>query len=198
VKLLDYKINSLTKRHWSPDLLGFFTLNENPSKYLSSRFIKNLISSASANSSFAVLVLITNPCDKTAPKCLLTSWDFLNSKRTLHNILVCIFFLKNSKESASANLSFAVLVRVADNIKYDINRKDDIIKQIKNKETNKGIRSDNENEMLQKVISSKKRVCQDYSILMNALLQKLGYTCEIVKGYTRNFDGNINTSLGHT
>lgn len=92
----------------------------------------------------------------------------------------------------------SVFLWVADNIKYDIKRKDEIVKQIKSREKQQGSRSDFENEMLRKVLTTKKGVCQDYSILMNSILEKLGFTCKMVKGYTRNNEGKINTSLGHT
>ena len=88
---------------------------------------------------------------------------------------------------------------VTANIKYDVQKLKSIEKgssvnnssKYKTKEAYK-------NHLLSKVIKQKKGVCQDYSLLFDALLKKLGYQSFVIQGYTKNKKGQINRKVGHT
>ncbi len=88
---------------------------------------------------------------------------------------------------------------IANNIRYDV-KKLERIEEGKNKpiKGNFKTRSDYEKQLLKKVITHKKGVCQDYSILFDAMVNELGYESMIVKGYTKDKQGKINHKIGHT
>lgn len=91
-----------------------------------------------------------------------------------------------------------VFLWITDNIKYDAKRKDEISQNNRNRNSKKGVKSNHEIERIKKVISTKKGVCQDYSTLMDALLQKLNFESNIIMGYTKDFNGKLDSSLGHS
>lgn len=87
---------------------------------------------------------------------------------------------------------------VTDNVKYDVAKMQSIKKG--GKATNRSqykTRAEYENAKLQKVIKTKKGVCQDYSLLFDALVKELGYQSYVIRGYTKNNKGKVVYSMGH-
>lgn len=83
---------------------------------------------------------------------------------------------------------------IANNIKYDVDKLNETKKvsnsKFKNEEAYKKY-------LLEKVIKRKKGVCEDYALLFDAIIKKLGYESYIVSGYTKTDKGKINRSIGH-
>ena len=88
---------------------------------------------------------------------------------------------------------------VTENIRYDVKKLSAIDDGSISKKLN-DFRTEEEykNHLLKKVVESKKGVCQDYSLLFDAILKKLGYTSFVVEGVTKNLKGNVNRRVGHT
>lgn len=92
----------------------------------------------------------------------------------------------------------AVFYWVADNIKYDVNKLNKIKEGTANRNTPKfKNKEERDNYKLEQVIKRKKGVCEDYSLLFNAIVKELGYEAYIVSGYTKNEKGKLNRSIGH-
>ena len=87
---------------------------------------------------------------------------------------------------------------IADNIRYDVSKYNEIENRTKNK-NNSGFKTKEEyNEhLLMKVIKNKKGVCEDYSLLFDAIVRELGYESIIIEGYSKDDKGKINRSVGH-
>ncbi|MFK7810364.1 MAG: transglutaminase domain-containing protein [Saprospiraceae bacterium] len=87
---------------------------------------------------------------------------------------------------------------VTDNIKYDVHKLNELKKGSKSNKNSK-FKSEEEYKahLLKKVIKSKKGVCEDYALLFNAIVQKLGYESFIVEGYTKTDEGKIISRIGH-
>ncbi len=93
----------------------------------------------------------------------------------------------------------AVYDWVTDNIKYDVAKLKDLEKGVnfykKGKYKNtKEYKAD----LLEKVIKRKKGVCDDYTLLFDAIVRDLGYTSHIVDGVTKNKKGKVSKSIGHS
>lgn len=88
---------------------------------------------------------------------------------------------------------------IADNIRYDATKANHIEKAQTSER-----RSDHKSEelraqkMLKDVLRKKKGVCEDYSILFNALVKELGYESFIIHGYTKKNNGILSRRVGHT
>ena len=84
------------------------------------------------------------------------------------------------------------------NIKYDVKKLETITERRK-PSGKKGSKSEIEykQQMLDKVIKSKKGVCEDYSLLLHEIVTELGYQSYVVEGMTKNQNGNINKRIGH-
>jgi len=87
---------------------------------------------------------------------------------------------------------------VTDNIKYDVNKLNDIKKGSKSRKPS-GFKTEEEykSHLLNKVGNQKKGVCEDYALLFNSLVKKLGYDAYIIEGYTKSEKGRVNRSIGH-
>lgn len=48
------------------------------------------------------------------------------------------------------------------------------------------------------MVKHRKGVCEDYSLLFDAIVRELGFASYVIEGYTKNGDGRANRSLGHT
>ncbi len=109
-----------------------------------------------------------------------------------------------SLQSVIAEIDFqqdtlkAVFDWVTDNIRYDV-QKLKIIKERGKKRKDARFKSKEEYDafLLENVIKTKKGVCEDYSLLFNAIVKNLGYASYIVEGYTKDSNGRINKSVGH-
>ncbi len=91
----------------------------------------------------------------------------------------------------------AVFRWVAENVSYDVRMKDKIIEMKRKRVSRKGDRSLREEEILKNVLDRRKGVCQDYSILFNALLHRLNFESVVVTGYTQDQKGSIDQAAGH-
>ena len=93
----------------------------------------------------------------------------------------------------------AVYDWVTNNIKYDVNK---LNNGTNNQNINQHSKFKSEAEfkahMLKQVIKKNKGVCQDYSLLFDAILQELGYETFIIKGYTKTKGGKLKYKTGHT
>lgn len=87
---------------------------------------------------------------------------------------------------------------VANNIKYDVRKLKDIgDRSKKSNEPKFRTREEYDAYQLEKVIKTKKGVCEDYSLLFDKLVEALGYTSYIIQGYTKNPKGKLNRGIGH-
>lgn len=91
---------------------------------------------------------------------------------------------------------------ITDNISYDVKKLNKIKENYKNKSKSKNkvvsqTKAERNAEMLQKVIQNKKGVCEDYSLLFDAIVKELGYESHIIEGYTKNSRGILNRKIGH-
>lgn len=87
---------------------------------------------------------------------------------------------------------------MAGNIKYDVKKAEEFRDRSRKKDQKYRNEEERNADLLMQVIKKKKGVCQDYSLLFDAILRELGYESYIVKGYTKNDKGKVNKSLGHT
>jgi len=88
---------------------------------------------------------------------------------------------------------------VADNIKYDVNKLNEIKKGMRSRVTSKfKTVEEYKTHLLKQVVRNKKGVCQDYSLIFDAIVKELGYESYIIQGYTKNSKGKVNRSFGHT
>lgn len=92
----------------------------------------------------------------------------------------------------------AVYDWITENIAYDVTKfnkikrgKDPVGKKLDSKEAYYDF-------MLEEVIKKKKGVCQDYSILFDRIVKRLGYKTEIITGFTKGQKGDIKRKTGHT
>jgi len=93
----------------------------------------------------------------------------------------------------------AVYDWVTNNIKYDMAKFKDVEKGVnfyqkgnyKNVEKFKA-------DQLEKVIKRKKGVCEDYTLLFDAIMKELGYQSFQVAGITKDPKGKINKKTGHS
>jgi len=87
---------------------------------------------------------------------------------------------------------------LTNNIAYDVEKLNKLKERRKEKRSSK---YDSPEEyrsfLLETVMKTKKGVCEDYSILFDALLKELGYPSFIIKGYTKNAQGRLNRQIGH-
>lgn len=92
----------------------------------------------------------------------------------------------------------AVYVWIADHVKYDLNKLDDIKSgEIKKEQSEFSSREEYEDYLIERVLKKGKGVCQDYSLLLDALARRLGYDSHIITGYVKNSRGHVNRRLGH-
>jgi len=85
---------------------------------------------------------------------------------------------------------------VAENIAYDVYLMNQ--RQQKNyKNEIRGSVEEYEQQLLKKTISTKKAVCEGYSLLFDKLLQAHGYRSYIITGYTKDARGKLNRRIGH-
>ena len=93
----------------------------------------------------------------------------------------------------------SVYIWIADNIKYDV-KKLNRIKKGDNPTKKSSFKNKEEyhDYLISKVIKNGRGVCQDYSLLFDAILRELGYESYIIEGYTKNNRGKINRKVGHT
>lgn len=121
---------------------------------------------------------------------LLTSQiNFAQSKSVLETI---------NKIEFEADTVESVFFWVADNIKYDVKKMNAVENGSISKKHSK-FKSEEEYKayLLEKVIKQKKGVCEDYSLLFDALVKELGYESHIVQGYTKDADGKVSRKVGH-
>jgi len=92
----------------------------------------------------------------------------------------------------------SVFVWVADNIKYDVKKLEQIKKDNKSKKKSK-FKTDEERkkDMLKKVVKRKRGVCEDYALLFDEIVREFGYESYIVSGYTKNEKGKVGKTIGH-
>jgi len=97
----------------------------------------------------------------------------------------------------------AVFDWVTDNIRYDVYKLNQLKqyggkkKDSRKKAVKKKTQQERDADRIEKAIKNKKGVCQDYSLLIDALVKKLGYESYIIEGCTKNKQGKINAGLGH-
>jgi len=88
---------------------------------------------------------------------------------------------------------------VTDNIRYDVKKLASINDgSIKNKRGEFNSAEEYDAYLLKKVLENKKGVCQDYSLLFDGLVKRLGYDSYVVEGITKNSKGKLNRRIGHT
>ena len=93
----------------------------------------------------------------------------------------------------------AVYDWVTNNVKYDVNK----AKKIENgvnfyKQGNYKSIADYKAYLLKTVIKKKQGVCDDYTLLFDAIVSELGYDSYIVIGITKRKDGKVNKDIGHS
>lgn len=92
----------------------------------------------------------------------------------------------------------AVFDWVTDNVKYDVGKLNDINTSSRSNNTSKfSNEKEHKDYLLEKVIKSKKGVCEDYALLFDEVVKELGYQSYVVEGYTKSDKGKINRSIGH-
>jgi len=88
---------------------------------------------------------------------------------------------------------------VANHIKYDVAKAQENARNGKSPQTKKHkTRSAYQQDKLEKVIRRKKGVCEDYSLLFDAIVSELGYQSYIIRGCTKDKEGKIRGNTGHT
>ncbi len=88
---------------------------------------------------------------------------------------------------------------IADNVEYDIGKMNDIEEgDISPPKKNIGSQEELREVQLDRVISRKKGVCEDYSLLFDAIVRELGYTSYIIVGYVKNAQGKVERRVGHS
>jgi len=93
----------------------------------------------------------------------------------------------------------AIFAWVTDHIRYDIGKLRNLEKGVNYyKQGNYKNVEDYKEDLLKKVIRSKKGVCDDYTLLFDALAKEYGYTSCIVEGITKGPKGKINKNIGHS
>lgn len=93
----------------------------------------------------------------------------------------------------------AVFDWVTDNIKYDVGKLKDIEKGVSFYKKGKYKNTiEYKAAMLEKVIKRKKGVCDDYTLLFDAIVSELGYSSFIVEGITKNKKGKVRKSSSHS
>lgn len=93
----------------------------------------------------------------------------------------------------------AVYAWVTDNIKYDGAKLKKLEKGVNfYKKGNYKSTEEYKADLLEIVIKKKKGVCDDYSLLFDALVRELGYTSHIIEGITKNQNGKVNRNISHS
>ena len=118
---------------------------------------------------------------------LFTQTSFSQSK-TLDDIIEQINFQEDT--------ILSVYNWITDNIKYDVAKLRSLEKGDGPSSKYKS-QKEYEEASLAKVISKKKGVCQDYSLLFDAIVSDLGYSSFIVEGMSKNKKGKIDRDVGH-
>lgn len=87
---------------------------------------------------------------------------------------------------------------IAENIKYDL-KKLERIKEGEKPKNRSSFKSVEEYEayLVETVVSQKKGVCEDYSLLFDAIVNRLGYESFVVTGYNKDIKGNVRGNVGH-
>lgn len=87
---------------------------------------------------------------------------------------------------------------VAGNIKYDVKKMKENEERGRSRKKS-GFKSEEEyhNHLLKLVVKNKKGVCEDYSLLFDAIVKELGYESYIIEGYTKNKKGKLSKRIGH-
>lgn len=91
----------------------------------------------------------------------------------------------------------SVFLWITDNIRYDVqkaNQINDGISPVGNKKFKNEVEFDE--YQLKTLMSRKKGVCQDYSLLFHSIMEELGYESYRVSGYIKK-KGKVNTKIGH-
>lgn len=93
----------------------------------------------------------------------------------------------------------AVFDWITENVRYDV-RKLSAIEDgsIKKKQGDHRTKEEYHDHLLQKVLETKRGVCQDYSLLFDAILTELGFGSFIIEGITQNSKGKVNRKVSHT
>ena len=93
----------------------------------------------------------------------------------------------------------AVFDWVTDNIRYDVKKLNTISEgSINSKDGKFKTESDYKDDLLKKALQYKNGVCQDYSLIFDAIVKKLNYDSFIIEGITKDLDGKLNRKIGHT
>jgi hypothetical protein len=86
---------------------------------------------------------------------------------------------------------------VTDNVKYDVNKLSEISDRRRPQKVYNMTEEEFKADKLNDVIKQKKGVCEDYSLLFDAIVKQLGYRSFIVTGMSKDEKGKVNKSLGH-
>ncbi len=93
----------------------------------------------------------------------------------------------------------AVYDWITDNIKYDVKKLKELEKGVNFFEKGKyKSTAVYKADQLEKVIKKKKGVCDDYTLLFDAIVTELGYTSYIVEGITKGRKGKVNKNISHS
>ena len=96
---------------------------------------------------------------------------------------------------------YSVFSWITENIAYDNRKLKRLEEQVSNNSKGKS-EFDSEAEkrsyMLTQVLNDKKGVCDDYTLLFDTLLTRLGYESVVIEGYTKDSDGRLNRNIGHS
>ena len=87
---------------------------------------------------------------------------------------------------------------VTNTIKYDVAKLKVIEERKKpSQKANQVSVEEHEQQRLEKIIKTKKGVCEDYSLLFHSIVTELGYSSHIVVGVSKDSKGNVRNRTGH-
>ena len=86
---------------------------------------------------------------------------------------------------------------ITDNIKYDVSKMESMTERRRPSKSGSKTEAEHKQQLLDKVISKKKGVCEDYALLFHEIMTDLGYQSIVVEGMSRNQKGNVQKRIGH-
>lgn len=132
-------------------------------------------------------------------KTTLLTFIFALAMMTISNAQATIVSKTINEIELKSDTIKSVFEWITDNIKYDVKK----LNEMKNrkgpkKKSDFDNKKDYQDDQLKKVIKRRKGVCEDYSLLFNTIVSQLGYESYVITGYTKNSNGKLNRTVGHT